>query len=156
MRPRHRVLRVAKGRTGSEKGQEASVQRSEIKVHRRGDQLEMPKRLGEVSSPAFTAHCVGSVSLRVVSEPPYTHPLTGSPGWGPRNLHLQLPGEFRHTWSFENAGLSSSLGPSQTQLKQLDPPRESAALGRTRVLMTGRGQSSRSAQPCAPRCWCCG
>lgn len=81
----------------------------------------MPKRLGEFSFPAFVAHCVGSVSLRAVSEPLDTHPLTGSPEWGPRNLHFKLPGEFAHMWSLENAGLPNSLGPSQTQLKQLDP-----------------------------------
>lgn len=62
----------------------------------------MPKRPGEVSFPAFIAHGMGNVSLSVVSEPLYTHLLTGSPGWGPRNLHFKLPGKFPHMWSSGN------------------------------------------------------
>lgn len=51
----------------------------------------MPKGVGKVSLPAFIGHCGGHVSLSVVSEPLYTHLLTGGRWWGPRNLHFKLP-----------------------------------------------------------------
>lgn len=46
-----------------------------------------------------------------------------------RNLHHKLPGESPYTGSFENAVLPSSLGPLQTQQRQLNPQDENTALG---------------------------
>ena len=118
---------MRKREQGLERGKRGEVRG--YKAQERG-QLEMCKGLGEVSFSAYIiGHFVGHVSQSVVSEAPHTHQLMES--WLGQKAVLQPLQETPGVWSLENAVLSSSPRPLQTQSRSLNPERESTALGHT-------------------------